>query len=590
MDDRPDHNDDPPADECLSTMRGVALFQGVPETELQAVAGRLTVQRFEQGEPIVREGEEGDACYLVRAGEAGVVSSDLVGHEVTLATLGPGTLFGEMALVGQGRRSATVRALGPVEAYVLHRADFTYLETTCPAFADHVRHHVDLLGVDGFLRKASPFAQLAADTLRRLAGQLQTLWVAKGETIIREGDEGDLFYLVRDGRVEVSRGGRRVQVLRAGDCFGEVALLAEVPRTATVQALDDTELLTLPRADFQALVHGHDTLQAQFREFVRIRVGAAIARTVAAVDPLATLMPETGGRGRTRYWWLLLGGIGLFAVLSLLAARIQEPALVYGALITGSFVGPVVYVTYLADSHLLPERPLRLGITFVMTAVLGLPLAAYTEGLLGARSGALGPSLLVGVIEETAKLIGVTWLLARSSSRFQMDGVVYGAAAAMGFAAFENIVYGALRSQSVSGLISTLWLRTVLSPFGHGTWTAILCGAIWRQKESGRRRVDPLTLGAIGLSVGLHTLWDWQPLRGALLIGWFAVVGVVGLVVLRELIERANRETLSAMVALNPQAAGGQSGGALQVACGACGQLSPPGTRYCIRCGAALRR
>jgi CRP-like cAMP-binding protein/RsiW-degrading membrane proteinase PrsW (M82 family) len=597
-------------DERVGAMRGLAFFQDVPQRELEAIAARLTLRRFERGAPIVTEGDEGDACYLMRTGEAVVVSADIVGHEVRLATLGPGTLFGEMALVRAGRRNATVRALQPVEAYMLRRADFNSLESSCPAFADHVRHHIDVLSLDSFLRKASPFAHLTTDTVRRLAGQLQVRRVAKGETIIHEGETGDLFYLVREGRVEVLKGGRRVQVLASGDFFGEVALLAAVRRTATVRALTETELLTLTRSDFEALVRADGTLLAQFREFVRIRVGAAVARTIAAVDPLATLMPvsvrrdakpdvaevdplanvrpETGPR-RDRYWWLLLGGVGLFGVLSLLAVRTQERAFEYGALIAGSFVGPVVYVTYLAELHLLPERSLRLGITFMLTAVLGLPLAAYVEAVLGARAGALGPSLLVSIIEEAAKLVGVTWLIARSGSRFQMDGVVYGAAAGMGFAAFENIVYGVMHTYSVSAMISVLWWRTLLSPFGHGTWSAIICGAIWRQKESGAARLSPLVLLATGLSVGLHTLWNWQPLGGPLLIGWFVLVGAAGLVVLNEVIKRARREILSAIAVLNPHQVPGWDG-AIQVHCTGCGQLSPPGTSYCVRCGAALRR
>jgi CRP-like cAMP-binding protein/RsiW-degrading membrane proteinase PrsW (M82 family) len=599
-------------DERVGAMRDLAFFQDVPQRELEAIAARLTLRRFDQGALIVTEGDEGDACYLMRKGKAVVVSADVVGHEVRLATLGPGTVFGEMALVMAGRRSATVRALQPVEAYMLRRADFNSLESSCPAFADHVRHHIDVLSLDSFLRKASPFAHLTKDTMRRLAGQLQVRRVAKGETIIHEGETGDFFYLVREGRVEVLKGGRRVQVLASGDIFGEVALLAAVRRTATVRALTETELLTLTRSDFEALVRADRTLLAQFREFVRIRVGAAVARTIAAVDPLATLMPvnvrlhddaepdvaavdplanvspETGPR-RDRYWWLLLGGVGLFGVLSLLAVRTQERAFEYGALIAGSFVGPVVYVTYLAELHLLPERSLRLGITFMLTAVLGLPLAAYVEAVLGASAGALGPSLLVSIIEEAAKLVGVTWLVARSESRFQMDGVVYGAAAGMGFAAFENIIYGVMHTYSISTMISILWWRTLLSPFGHGTWSAIICGAIWRQKESGAARLSPLVLLATGLSVGLHTLWNWQPLTGPLLIGWFVLVGAAGLVVLNEVIKRARREILSAIAVLNPHQVQAWNG-AIQVHCSGCGQLSPPGTSYCVRCGAALRR
>lgn len=574
--------------ETLLLLRSVPFFARAPEEELRAVAAHLRAVRFAEAESIVQEGEQGDACYIIRTGQAAVVSKDLTGQEITLATFSQGSCFGEVALVTEGKRTATVRAVAPVEAFVLHRADFARLEQACPTLSAILRHHVDLLAVDSFLKKASPLAHLPDEAIRQVAGQLRPQRAKAGEVIIQEGEEGETFYLVRDGRVEVLLKDKRLQVLEAGDCFGEVALLAQVKRTATVRALEDTELLVLAKPEFDAVVAQFPALQSQFREFIRIRVGATLANAIAATDPLATLMPNLAQHRRQRYWWLLIGGALLFGLLSLLSVQTNAPLLVYAALFVGSFLAPVVYVMYLAESHLLPESPINLGVTFVLAAALGIPLAIFLETQLGARHGALGSSFLVGIIEEGAKVLGVVWLLGRSRSRFQMDGVVYGAAAGMGFAAFENMLYGRSAIFDVSLLLSTLWWRTLLGPFGHGTWTAIICAVLWRQKEGGGLSVGLPVLAAFGFSVLLHTLWDWQPLQGALQLGWLLMLGVVGLVVLKELLDRATQEAVRSIVALNPQAAEA-SADATQLTCGSCGQLSPPGTRYCVRCGAALR-
>ena len=185
-------------------------------------------------------------------------------------------------------------------------------------------------------------------------------------------------------------------------------------------------------------------------------------------------------------------------------------------------------------------------------------------------------------------MLGVAWLLFRSRNRFQMDGVVHGAAAGMGFAAFENLIYSlTIGSISVDQLLSMLWLRAILSPFGHGTWTAIICAALWRAKGGGRPRLDRFVAAAFAFSVLLHGLWDWAPIEGTLLIGWFVGLGVVGLLVLQTILERAGREEATAVVALNPDAAR-HAGAALHLRCRACDQSAPPGTRYCARCGAAL--
>lgn len=82
-------------------------------------------------------------------------------------------------------------------------------------------------------------------------------------------------------------------------------------------------------------------------------------------------------------------------------------------------------------------------------------------------------------------------------------------------------------------LLSTLRFRTLLSPFGHGTWTAIIAAAIWRQKSAGASWLNWRVALAFAISVILHALWDWQPVEGFWLLVWLLVIGLVGLEILR---------------------------------------------------------
>lgn len=112
------------------------------------------------------------------------------------------------------------------------------------------------------------FDPLPAHTLERIASRVVHVPAGPGDVIMREGDSGDRFYVVADGEVEVTRGDRALARFGPGDSFGEIALLRDVPRTATVTATTAATLLALERADFLEAVTGHPVA----REAVGVRV------------------------------------------------------------------------------------------------------------------------------------------------------------------------------------------------------------------------------------------------------------------------------------------------------------------------------
>jgi hypothetical protein len=131
------------------------------------------------------------------------------------------------------------------------------------------------------LRSNPIFAPLTPPTIEHLAAKLIPVTVSAGETIFRQGDPGDRFYLVEDGRVEIWIDGEQVADAWPGEAFGEIALLRDVPRTATVKAVEDTKLLALERDEFIAAVTGH----APSREAADAVIGARLA-TFSGVAPV----------------------------------------------------------------------------------------------------------------------------------------------------------------------------------------------------------------------------------------------------------------------------------------------------------------
>ncbi len=123
------------------------------------------------------------------------------------------------------------------------------------------------------LRAIPLFAGLQPPTLERLAADLVPVSVAAGSTVVREGETGDRFYVIASGRAGVEVDGRHARALGEGDFFGEIALLRDVPRTATVRALEPLELYALERDRFIPAVTG----SAASLEAAEAVVGARLA-------------------------------------------------------------------------------------------------------------------------------------------------------------------------------------------------------------------------------------------------------------------------------------------------------------------------
>jgi MFS family permease len=115
------------------------------------------------------------------------------------------------------------------------------------------------------------FVPLSVAGKERIASKLVLHPVRAGEVVIRAGEEGDGFYLVGAGELDVDAGGRHTTA-RRGDYFGEIALLRDVPRTATVTAAVDSRLLELHRDDFLAAVTGHSVAHAAGHEVAAARL------------------------------------------------------------------------------------------------------------------------------------------------------------------------------------------------------------------------------------------------------------------------------------------------------------------------------
>lgn len=126
----------------------------------------------------------------------------------------------------------------------------------------------DVAAYAASLRTVPLFAGLTAEELGLIARSVKERVYEPGTVIVRQGDPGMGFYLIADGRVEVTHDGHRIRELGPGEFFGEMALMEERARTATVTARERTRCLQLVRWDFRALLKEHPDLAVRLLEVV----------------------------------------------------------------------------------------------------------------------------------------------------------------------------------------------------------------------------------------------------------------------------------------------------------------------------------
>ncbi|MCZ8516392.1 cyclic nucleotide-binding domain-containing protein [Paenibacillus filicis] len=607
--------------EIIVFLRNHSLLHGVSDSDLEVVASTMEKVCYKAGDQLIVEGAAGNECYFILNGQVQVLSKTLIGKQVVLAELGPGSLIGEIALLQQEKRTAGVKALGDVDALRLDRASFQRLAEASPYFHESLSYSAEIRIKHGLLRKASIWSAIPDSELRGLAEITVRRRVQRGETIVREGESADRFFMISKGRFEKHAGDKRTGVLGAGDYFGEIALLAGVPHTDSLTALEDSELLVMGKDEFHYILQHYVPVRQHFLEVLRIR-RPDLSRTAAVTALLTETELSSSAAGKwskakhARYdsWIDLLFRLGgLFLAFTLLAIWHKDQIWVIASLLTGGLVGPVTFVSYVRSSQLLVFRPAYLVIVFVSSAIVAVPLAWLLErtwlfdgGVSELAFTSIKVPLTTAVIEETLKLLICVGLVRAKRTRFLMDALVFGAAAGMGFSALESVIYGwtHLNPDSAWGMLAVLWVRSLLSPFGHGTWTAITAAGLWYAMEGradglARNRVwwrTPFRSAGLLLSaVVLHTLWNFQIWEGVWKVVAMIIVGSIGLLLLGWLIRNGVMEERRALSILNPSvetnlSAENEGIEALrQLICDACGTQSPADTSYCARCGQALR-
>ena len=226
-------------------------FDDLPEDVLSDLAGRVRLRTFPPGRAVIRQGDRPTAFYVVRSGELDVEDQDpLSGDTRVLRTVRRGDAVGELGLLTSAPRQATVRAITSAQLFEVDKGSFDRLladSVEAPDFAPTMQALAEL-------RALPPFAKLATDQLLILLEHGGWTAFSPGQAVFEQDDPGEDFYVIASGQADVEQDGKVLRTLGAGGHFGELALLHEKPRSATVRARTPLRAFRLARRGFESVV------------------------------------------------------------------------------------------------------------------------------------------------------------------------------------------------------------------------------------------------------------------------------------------------------------------------------------------------
>ncbi|CAA9962575.1 hypothetical protein CFE70_006002 [Pyrenophora teres f. teres 0-1] len=239
-----------------SAVSGNFLFSHLDDDQSSMVLGALHEKPIPtKGIKVIQQGDVGDYFYVVERGSFDIfvnpsgkleAGPDGLGNRV--GTVGSGGSFGELALMYNAPRAATVTSIEPSTLWALDRITFRRILMDS-AFQRRRMY-------EGFLEEVPLLSTLTPYERSKIADALETKKYPPGTTIIQEGDVGESFFLLESGQAQVFKRGidSAVKEYHKGDYFGELALLNDAPRAASVVSKTEVKVATLGKNGFQRLL------------------------------------------------------------------------------------------------------------------------------------------------------------------------------------------------------------------------------------------------------------------------------------------------------------------------------------------------
>jgi CRP-like cAMP-binding protein len=262
----------------------ILLFSDLKPEEFGRVFDVLRSVTIPPGVAICREGDKGDSIFIIAEGSVKVTRKGPEGQEIYLADLGPGDFFGEFGYFANSIRQATVKTETKTQLLEMSREDMDKVAEEFPRVKEVMLKFYKDRVLDNMLAMSPLFQQIGQRERLKLIEKFELREIEPGEVIVKEGDMGESMYLIKSGRVEVTtvnpidKSRTVLAQLESGEFFGEVSLVKQRPRTASVAALTPVEIMEITRDAFEEIANERPEMKQILEETIEKRVEATIEK------------------------------------------------------------------------------------------------------------------------------------------------------------------------------------------------------------------------------------------------------------------------------------------------------------------------
>jgi CRP-like cAMP-binding protein len=226
------------------TLSSLPLLSYLPSSDLQHLVKHSKILDFPSGTRVIVQGEVGKHMFVLLSGGLRVQRRESRGWVQPLGDIDPVSLFGEVAIIEDVRRTAEVITRMPSKVLCIPSEQLKAVARKSIPKAELSQFFHSIL-VNQFFTSSPLFRNLNSRSIEPFLIHGEMKEFDKNEVIFRQGSLGDSFYLLIRGRVRVLVNQMEVNQIHQGGCFGEIALIADVPRTATIVAADPCVTLKL---------------------------------------------------------------------------------------------------------------------------------------------------------------------------------------------------------------------------------------------------------------------------------------------------------------------------------------------------------